>query len=243
MVEPDALGLMATAPSHVHKPLYSLSQRQHQHPIGQGQGLVAGIDDPLFTRGQLLTPFVKPSTGAGIGGIHLHFGRDDRVPSMQQEQVNFCAGRRAPKGQFPPRRQHSGKLLHGKTLPAITGYRMSKHLFAALQGEQGMEDARVADVHLGGFGEAFSHVPQVGRQTPHEVGLLDDIEIAPGGRGTYFETVRQLAGIPAAPVLVDEHPQNGEQLRHALRFVDDDEFADLQRPQGVFQDQPVPRIL
>ena len=87
----------------------------------------------------------EPSGWAGRRCVHLHFQRDPRLTTVQEQEVYLRATGRTPKAQLPSGRRCGGELFQDEPLPRTPNHGVAQQFVPVAQAEQTVEQSGVAD--------------------------------------------------------------------------------------------------
>ena len=95
---------------------------------------------------------------------------------------------------------------------------MQRQFLRLFQPQQKVQDAAVAQEHLGRLDQPLAQVLEPGRQYPDHVGAGQQVPVVIHRRGAHVHRARQLRGVPGLSMVVRQHPPEAPQrVRRHLR--------------------------
>ena len=105
-------------------------------------------------------------------------------------------------------------LFDGEALPAGAVARVGRQVGHRLHSQQMMQNARIADVQLGGLDQALAYVFEPRLQQSNHEGAGQQVAVAGCGSGGRPHGAREFGGVPRLPVHMSQHsPEPAERDR------------------------------
>ena len=203
----------AAFPAHTERPREGRNalDRHHRDPIVERIRLVSGVHHEEMLQLEIIQCHSHGARRAGSVG-ELAF--EPITPAAaRDEQVELGTAVRRPEvdraGFERPR-----KLLDREALEGSTDLRMTSHLCAGLQCEEGVQEPAVPEVNLGGLDLTFPDVCEPGRKRPHHESADQNVEIPPRRAFVRSESAGELGRVPHLAVVMGQHrPESAKRFR------------------------------
>lgn len=179
------------------------------HAGGEREPVLPGVDDEGAVELQVGAGDVQGFGHAGRGaGLEFY---TDAFAVQKEQEVQFRAAMGAPEISRPGVGGLQD-LLHGKAFPRGSGFRMPQEAGPGWNIQQGVQQAAVPDVNLGGFGLTLADVFMPWRQPPDDLGTGEEVKIVTQGFIVGTEGAGEFGAVPGLTVIVGQHgpePEHG----------------------------------